>query len=38
MTSQVTRGGEHPLILLLRTVCLCVIHELFYSDLLVDSV
>ena len=38
MLSQVTRGRDRPLILLLRIVCFRVIHEMFYSDLMVDSV
>ena len=38
MTSQVTRGRDRPLILLLRTACFRVIHELFCSDLGVESV
>ena len=38
MLSQVTRGRDCPLILLLRIVYFRVIHELFYSDLRVNSV
>ena len=38
MASQVTRGRDRRLILLLRIVCFRVIHELFCSDLRVDYV